>query len=304
MTDSEDPHLTISQDIYTHIKNATNSDIAIKDYNPPPYVPKFFWTTLGDSLAIKEKTNIKDSVPNDKVYTLRLDIKNMSKKKKMFIRQKLFTDKYSHEFADIMNKTAVKLGNEFNATWVYTQSDEITMIIVPPTQEDSPNYTHMYGGKHNKLVSLSAALASTTATLELIKLALFSETDTDLDDHPTVEFDCRLAIHDNVQDAFSLILWRSYDCGINGVSDAVHGIKKSLSDLNTHDKLTYLSENNHLPLPDHQAYGSVYERQQVTKLCINPKTNEEVEVQRKMLVKLDAGSVVSKVKDGDISFTY
>ena len=61
-----------------------------------------------------------------------------------------------------------------------------------------------------------------------------------------------------------MLLWRGYDCSVNGVSDAVHhsgvpGRKKGMA-LNARDKVAWLHDNNLLPLPKHQAYGTVLAR--------------------------------------------
>ena len=38
-------------------------------------------------------------------------------------------------------------------------------------------------------------------------------------------FDCRIAAWDSWEEAKALLLWRAYDCTVNGVSDAVHQAK-------------------------------------------------------------------------------
>eukprot|EP00971_Amphidinium_carterae_P062658 1240264-Amphidinium_carterae.1 len=38
-------------------------------------------------------------------------------------------------------------------------------------------------------------------------------------------FDCRIASYESFEQAVSLLLWRAYDCGVNGVSDKVHHLK-------------------------------------------------------------------------------
>ena len=49
------------------------------------------------------------------------------------------------------------------------------------------------------------------------------------------------------EEALSLILWRAYDCGVNGVSDCVYHStipgKKQIVKLNKYDKLKWLKEN-------------------------------------------------------------
>jgi hypothetical protein len=62
----------------------------------------------------------------------------------------------------------------------------------------------------------------------------------------------------------------SYDCSINAVSDAVHHSghlnldgRKAVSVKGTGDKLVWLHENNRLPLPQHQAVGSLFMKKKV-----------------------------------------
>ena len=57
------------------------------------------------------------------------------------------------------------------------------------------------------------------------------------------------------EEALSLIIWRAYDCGVNGVSDAVHhstiGGKKQIMQQSKYHKLKWLKDNSLLPLQDH-----------------------------------------------------
>lgn len=55
-------------------------------------------------------------------------------------------------------------------------------------------------------------------------------------------------------------------------------------------------------LPDHQAYGSLYNKQLIMKKTLNPKTGEEVEVERKVFIKLSPDNTINKINSGEIQF--
>ena len=102
-------------------------------------------------------------------------------------------------------------------------------------------------------------------------------------------FYCRIASFDTEEEALSLILWRGYDCGVNGVSDLIYhcgipGVRKGINKQNTIARLKFLDEHNLLPIPDHQAYGSFYITEKLPKTVLTPM-NTEVEVIRNTLVK-------------------
>jgi len=93
-------------------------------------------------------------------------------------------------------------------------------------------------------------------------------------------FDCRLGSYATFEEAMSLILWRAADCGVNGVSDAVHKSKgtipgaKKIVEKGTDEKLKWLAENKLLPLEQHQAYGSYFVKTKRRHEGLNPKTNQ------------------------------
>ena len=74
-------------------------------------------------------------------------------------------------------------------------------------------------------------------------------------------FDCRLGSYDTADEAMGLVLWRAYDCGVNGVSDAVHhtgDLGKEVKRGGTLDKLRWMQQHSMLPMPSHQAYGTLF----------------------------------------------
>jgi tRNA(His) 5'-end guanylyltransferase len=356
--------------IYNEIAQADEPTVITRDgktlYTTPPKINKGVWTALGEEIVSLERQCV--NAPHDQVITLRLDITCMSTLKKHLMNMGIFTQGWSDEFARIMQETAQSLATKYNARWAYTQSDEITLIIVPTrteTGEFNPRYEHPRAGKLQKLVSLAAAHASAIATaalqrLRLDRIGLYStavvegcerheELDTSrwwpthlwnnarelwqrgfrphktvaqavaiqlanvLSTPITIEFDCRMAVWTSEREAFKLILWRAYDCGVNGVSDACHNQKgrpvmrktgvthNTLIGLSTWSKLKWLEQVGLLPLPDHQAHGTLYRRVARKREAFNPKTSENVTVMRNVLERVP-GSVINLVKSGEISF--
>merc|ERR1712060_529905 len=90
-------------------------------------------------------------------------------------------------------------------------------------------------------------------------------------------FDCRLGHYSSWEEARALLLWRTYDCSVNGVSDAVyqtHRAGKKIMGGATPAKLQWLAENGLLPLPAHQARGAYFVRVRRAIDGVNPKTGD------------------------------
>jgi tRNA(His) 5'-end guanylyltransferase len=277
------------QSIYDHIQQGEPFEKQVPGHEMPPYLPKGIWTALGDKLVSNER-NIRN-VSSKQSYTLRLDIRGMSKLKKVLVRKGVFAKGWSVVMAELMRHVAEELGKAYGADYVYTQSDEI-VIVVTPTGHDK--FEHYFGGKHDKLVSLSAATASALATSYIMR----SQCVLDL---ILITFDCRMGVYDSLRDAFELVLWRAYDCGINGVSDAVYNMDKTKIGLATIPKLELLASQNVLPLPPHQAHGLLYHREIAHAIGYNPQKGQNVDCIRSTLVKVDCNNVIMATKNGLLS---
>jgi hypothetical protein len=129
----------------------------------------------------------------------------------------------------------------------------------------------------------------------------------------TLEFDCRMAVWNSPREAFMLVLWRAYDCGVNGVSDAVYNERgqkhesapggpafKVLMGASTWTKLKWLERAELLPLPPHQAYGTLMGWRTVTREGVDPRTGERVPVERSDVVLIPVANVIAAVQRGDI----
>jgi hypothetical protein len=97
--------------------------------------------------------------------------------------------------------------------------------------------------------------------MELIKLCRQVDIE-NFDVHATAIFDCRVGSYESREEAASLLLWRAYDCGINGVSDAIYNMcKKNIQGAQeivaktTLEKLMWLAQHEMLPLPRPQQSG-------------------------------------------------
>jgi tRNA(His) 5'-end guanylyltransferase len=95
------------------------------------------------------------SIPKDKHIVIRIDGHKFSKLSKKYCNKP-----FDHDFSFAMAKTMERVFEEFQATFGYTQSDEITIIL--PAQPNKEGYIHPYNGRVQKLASLSASLASIT----------------------------------------------------------------------------------------------------------------------------------------------
>ena len=256
----------------------TRAPLTIKDitddlYILPPFIEKNTWLTLGDHLKQNEKLN-KNQIDGSKWISLRLDGKGFSKQMRRMRAKNLFPFGYSTKFGLIMQHCCLKLMKEFNAKYSYTQSDEITIIIPPASIINGNQQPHLYNGRTEKICSLASSIVTAEFNMQMFKHALKKDVAIDF----TFEFDCRTASYCSEIEALSLILWRAYDCSINGVSDAIYKStlpnRKHVMRLSTDKKLIKLNENELLPLPIHQTHGSFYCRVKRLIKGYNPKINE------------------------------
>ena len=157
---------------------------------------------------------------------------------------------------------------------------------------------HSNNGRVLKLCTLAATNVASLFNFRVSELI-------QLNPNLLAKFDCRLGQFDTLDEALSLILWRAYDCGVNGLSDACHQQRGILPDakqavgLSTLKKLEYLQENKLLPLPPHQASGSFFVKVKKLRESVDPRTNESVLCLRSRIVKVD-GNVLALAKEDNL----
>ncbi len=266
----------------------TREPISIDDvpkdiYQFSPYIPKNYWNDLGDAVNIKEKQQIYN-IDGNKWISLRLDGSGFSKLVKALRRQKIIEkDGFSYRFAKCMQESCIMLMDKFNGVIGFTQSDEI-IIFIPPTRViRGIQEPHNRKGRVCKIATLAAGLVTSKFVTSLLKCIKDDKSlDDNLEDLSKLlpHFDCRIACYDSWEEARGLLLWRGYDCSVNGISDAVHHNKSASNDVkrdNTKVKIKwlydmYLSKNSSEKslIPDHQAYGSLYKKVEREVLGCNP----------------------------------
>jgi tRNA(His) guanylyltransferase len=107
-----------------------------------------------------------------------------------------FDKPFDLRFSELMTGTAEALLTEFGARYAYTESDEISVLL-------DPSFS-LFGRSVEKLVSLSAAVASASFTLAAGE---------------TVHFDSRLWLGNDTTDVLDYFTWRQADaarCALNG----------------------------------------------------------------------------------------
>lgn len=246
-------------------------------YELPPFIPKAVWTSLGDTLQSFERPEVQ-KVSGERYITLRLDGSGFSKLTRRLCTAGALSDGYSEEFADIMRECCRSLMAKLNAKCAYTQSDEMTVVIAPASIVRGEQQCHTSGGRVLKLCTHAAS--HVTALFNYRIQALFGAKGIQMDESFLAAFDCRLGHYATLDEAMALVLWRAADCGVNGVSDAVHKSRgkilnaKQVMGKSKEEKLQWLAANHMLPLKPHQAYGSYFVKVRRTREGINPRTGQ------------------------------
>lgn len=177
---------------------------------------------------------------------------------------------YDASMSQCMQRTARFLLDYFQATVVYTQSDEITLGWL---NEDSDVQTKlMFSGKYQKLCSTMAARASVAFNKEL-KLYLPQK----IDEDPV--FDCRVWQVPTLRLAAENFLWRELDATKNSITMAAsayysHG---ELHKVNGKDKKGMLMEKgiNWNDYPDFFKKG-MYFRKESISVTMTPAELERI----------------------------
>lgn len=121
---------------------------------------------------------------------------------------------------------------------------------------------------------------------------------------PSMIFDSRMAQYATLKEAFELILWRSYDSGMNGGISVVFfgpelpGKKQAMADNGTIFPKN-LHDNGLLPLTNHQVYRSFYQIKLVD-VEVNNKLTGIKKLKKKRQYEMIPGPVVRNVKEKTI----
>lgn len=262
-----------------------------------PFLPKARWTSLGDKIKLAEMPTVS-SIPGGQWISLRCDGTGFSRfLPKLRAKGIIKESGFSEDFATIMQDCSQTLMEKFGAVCGFTQSDEMTILVAPTHVVSGVQQPHPYNGRVQKLCSLAAATVTARFNYGLMQLCK----DQVLPVDALATFDCRVGAYDTKEEAVSLLLWRAYDSGTNGVADAVHAKKgepgrKEVMKLPTGEKLQWLMNKNFLPLPRHQREGTYYVKRKRVLHTTNRATGEPVICLRSRVEHIP-GNVIRLYKD-------
>lgn len=157
---------------------------------------------MGNRMKSYERIETEQRFRPNSILHVRLDGRGFSKFTKGLKRP------YDSRLSGLMIDTAMYLVDEYNATIAYTQSDELSLIIVNPYESPMS-----FDAKKQKLVSSIAS--SATAFFNVNLLATIPEK---FNKGALPRFDCRIFEVPDESEATNSILWREKDAIKNSVS--------------------------------------------------------------------------------------
>lgn len=174
---------------------------------------------------------------------------------------------YDERLCGLMQGTMMTLVEYFNASVGYTQSDEITLVLEADWGQGGEV---IFNGKHSKIVSIAAALATASFNKNLSKIIPEKA-----DSMPL--FDARAFSVPDREEAINCLIWREIDARRNSVSAAAQAVAshKELHGLNALDKLDILRKHG-IDWEDYPVYfkrGIYCQRQKVQR----PYSHDEID---------------------------
>ena len=204
--------------------------------------------TLGDRMkGYEEEGHWIHSVDPSKPWIARLDGRSFSR----FTKQLGLAKPFDVSFRLLMLSLAKSLKDEFNASFAYSQSDEITLIF--PAIDYENGQQNVFGGKVQKLNSVMAGYAS--AKFVRLLDVFFPNADKEKTPH----FDCRIFNVPSETEASNCLIWRVKDSYRNAVSMIAQAnfSHKELQGKKREDMIRMLSEKDIelTDFPEEYMYG-------------------------------------------------
>ncbi|MFX4300034.1 aminoacyl-tRNA hydrolase [Pseudosulfitobacter pseudonitzschiae] len=163
---------------------------------------------LGSRMKLYEGIEAQRRLSGDLPVMIRIDGRRFSKFSKGFEKP------FDQVLSKAMRATCAYLVEETQARLGYVQSDEISLVLMPRSDEDEI----LFSGRVQKLASVCAAMATARFTQALLP----THADKLASDMPV--FDARVWQVPSAYEAVNSVLWRVFDAQKNGVSAACRSI--------------------------------------------------------------------------------
>jgi len=200
-----------------------------------------------------------------------------------------FKRPFDERIHNAMRSTMADLLEKFNSVFGYTQSDEITLVFAPCTE----NQSMLFDGKVVKISSLLAAYATVRFNFHLMKSTFESPKEDKLRskvDRMDAHFDGRVFNVPTTGEALNNVLWRcAFDCRRNSISALGFTLynQKELQGIGStklQEKMKIEKNVDWENMPDEFKYGSMCKRETFEKECEDPITKQMMKVQRSRVV--------------------
>jgi len=217
---------------------------------------------------------LDQSLENHIPYIIRLDGHRFSKFTKGFKKP------FDVRIYNAMINTTAELVKEFNSTFAYTQSDEITLVFMPQKDQFGQWKNYAFNGRVQKIVSLLSGFCSTRFAYHLSVQTYDSQTEKELlDKIHLAYFDGRIFSIPDASEALNNIIWRMTDAKRNSKNNLghMHFAQKDVEGLHPGQILEKLLEKgiDWNEMPPAYKWGSFVKKGQYQKLSENPKTGEK-----------------------------
>lgn len=188
-------------------------------------------------------------------------------------------------FSDAMNAAAIAIGKSFHGKLVYTQSDEISILL---TDIDNIDSELPFDGKIQKLASIGATIVANAFNKSLINNIIATGDDNDkiiglIQQFSFGEFDARVFSIPDFREVSNYFIWRQQDCTRNSISMAAHAVKglshKDRENKNTTELQELLFQNgiNWNDYPEKYKRGVIVIREKYKKEVVASKENYKID---------------------------
>lgn len=201
---------------------------------------------------------------------------------------------FDERMSNAMIETTRHLVAGTNAKIGYTQSDEISLVWILPSDNELTQM--MFDGKVQKLCSVLAAMATAAFTQEVI----LSDAEFCTYARKLPHFDARVFQLPSIEEAANAILWRELDAMRNAVSMTAHHMfsHKSLQGVSTGEMRQRIAEAG----VDFQSYPTFFRRGTYLARRAVPQEHDGVVLSRRKVLSLDLPPLLEIANRPDVLF--